>query len=115
MKSTDSSICSDVIAKTVFCGIVCITCFLSAHAADGDTDTEAVVRPVTAAYTVEAGTSHLADTYLTPLKYSGWSMGLGYERMQIKGGNRSYGESCPQCRHVVWRSGFFMGDDVQMA
>lgn len=82
MKSTDSSICSDVIAKTVFCGIVCITCFLSAHAADGDTDTEAVVRPVTAAYTVEAGTSHLADTYLTPLKYSGWSMGLGYERMQ---------------------------------
>lgn len=39
-------------------------------------------RPVTAAYTVELGTSHLSDTYLTPLKYKGLSLGLGYERMQ---------------------------------
>lgn len=29
------------------------------------------LRPVTAAYTLEAGSSHLSDTYLTPLKYSG--------------------------------------------
>ena len=39
-------------------------------------------RPVTAAYTFELGTSHLSDTYLTPLKYKGLSFGLGYERMQ---------------------------------
>ncbi|MDE6702160.1 MAG: DUF3316 domain-containing protein [Muribaculaceae bacterium] len=39
-------------------------------------------RPVTAAYTLEVGTSHLSDTYLTPLKYKGLSIGLGYERMQ---------------------------------
>jgi len=39
-------------------------------------------RPVMSSYTVEAGTAHLADTYLTPLKYSGQSVALGYERMQ---------------------------------
>lgn len=43
---------------------------------------ETVLRPVTAAYTVEAGSSHLADTYLSPIRYSGWSLGLGYGRMQ---------------------------------
>lgn len=39
-------------------------------------------RPVTSAWTVGAGSSHLADTYLTPLKYSGWSTSIDYERMQ---------------------------------
>ncbi len=35
-----------------------------------DTDSgEKPLRPVFAAYTVEYGTSHLSDTYLTPLKY----------------------------------------------
>lgn len=61
------------------CWFVCLTGMLSAQAADVD---EPVVRPVTAAYTAEAGSSHLADTYLTPLKYSGWTVGVGYERMQ---------------------------------
>ncbi len=41
-----------------------------------------VLRPVAAAYTVEAGSSHISDTYLTPLKYKGLNFGLGYERMQ---------------------------------
>ncbi len=41
-----------------------------------------VIRPVTSAYTIEAGSIHLADTYLTPLRYSGWSTALSYERMQ---------------------------------
>ncbi|MCD8393764.1 MAG: DUF3316 domain-containing protein [Bacteroidales bacterium] len=39
-------------------------------------------RPVTASYMLEAGSAHLADTYLTPLKYSGWKLGLAYERFQ---------------------------------
>lgn len=39
-------------------------------------------RPVTAAWTVEGGSAHLADTYLTPLKYDGWNIGIGYERWQ---------------------------------
>lgn len=42
----------------------------------------AVVRPVTASYMAAGGTSHLADTYLTPLRYSGWHAALAYSRMQ---------------------------------
>lgn len=40
------------------------------------------LRPVTAAYMFEAGGSHLADTYLTPLEYDGWNATFRYERMQ---------------------------------
>ncbi len=42
----------------------------------------AQMRPVLSAYTLEAGSSHLADTYLSPLKYSGFALALNYERMQ---------------------------------
>lgn len=45
------------------------------------------IRPVLSAYSIEGGTSHLADTYLTPLHYDGWHVGLGYERMQAPGFN----------------------------
>lgn len=41
-----------------------------------------LLRPVNAAYTVEAGTAHIADTYLTPLRYSGWQTTLRYSRVQ---------------------------------
>ena len=40
------------------------------------------VRPVSAAYTVGIGSSHIADTYLSQLRYSGWSAALGYNRRQ---------------------------------
>lgn len=40
------------------------------------------LRPVFAAYTAEAGSAHIADTYLTPLRYSGWHLGLDYLRYQ---------------------------------
>ena len=43
------------------------------------------LRPVYAAYTFEAGSAHLADTYLTPLKYSGWHTGVDYTRYQAMG------------------------------
>lgn len=42
----------------------------------------APIRPVLSAYTIEAGSSHVVDTYLSPLHYSGWHMALGYDRMQ---------------------------------
>lgn len=38
--------------------------------------------PVKSSVTFGFGSSHLADTYLTPLKYSGWSMSARYERCQ---------------------------------
>lgn len=39
-------------------------------------------RPVLSAYTLELGSAHVAETYLSPLRYSGTSFALGYERMQ---------------------------------
>lgn len=46
------------------------------------TDSVATIRPVNSVYTIEAGSSHLADTYLSPVKYSGWHLGFDYERNQ---------------------------------
>lgn len=40
------------------------------------------VRPVASAYMFNAGGARLVNTYLTPLKYSGWGAGFAYERMQ---------------------------------
>lgn len=45
-------------------------------------DPEHVIRPVTSAWTAGIGSSHLADTYLSPLKYKGVSASICYERMQ---------------------------------
>lgn len=41
-----------------------------------------VVRPVISAFTAEAGSDHLCNTYLTPLHYTGWRAALAYERLQ---------------------------------
>lgn len=48
-------------------------------------DGETVLRPVASAYTIEIGSAHLRDTYLTPLKYEGQNFALGYERFQAMG------------------------------
>lgn len=39
-------------------------------------------RPVQSSWMAGVGASSLVDTYLSPIKYSGWSTWLGYERMQ---------------------------------
>lgn len=40
------------------------------------------VRPVTSLFEFGYGSSHLADTYLSPLKYDGWQLSVGYRRYQ---------------------------------
>ncbi len=50
--------------------------------AAGDTVAVEPLRPVMSAYMFEAGSSRINDTYLTPLKYTGWTAGFQYERMQ---------------------------------
>lgn len=40
------------------------------------------LRPVTSAYMFEFGSASLADSYLTPVTYRGWSAAFAYERMQ---------------------------------
>lgn len=41
-----------------------------------------IVRPVNSSWTLEGGSSHLGDTYLSPLKYTGWHTAFQYERLQ---------------------------------
>ncbi len=56
---------------------------VTAHSREvADTAAVEVIRPVTAAYTVEAGSARLVDTYLSPIRYKGWHTALGYERWQ---------------------------------
>ena len=62
-----------------FKALIIAVALAAANTATAQQDT---VRPVLSAYTFEAGSAHLCDTYLTPLRYSGWNLGLGYERMQ---------------------------------
>lgn len=50
--------------------------------ATAQTDSIDILRPVNAAYTLQIGSAHHADTYLSPIKYSGWSAGFGYQRRQ---------------------------------
>ncbi len=45
-------------------------------------DSIPVMRPVTSSYTLEYGSSHIADTYLTPLHYRGAHTAFTYERDQ---------------------------------
>lgn len=61
--------------------IVLVLLSLSASARDENDDTE-TLRPVFAAYSIEAGSAHIADTYLTPLKYTGWHTAFDYQRYQ---------------------------------
>lgn len=64
----------------------CLSAFaVSAPAQNADSAAVETVRPVLSAYGVEAGSAHLADTYLTPLHYNGWHTALTYERMQAMG------------------------------
>lgn len=58
--------------------------FLQSHAGTDNlyTDSVAAVRPVYASYTVQSGSSHISDTYLSPIRYTGWQIGLGYDRLQ---------------------------------
>lgn len=81
-----------MIIRRIFSIILILLAFptlLTAAQDDDDTssdvggDTEvAVVRPVFAAYSVEFGAARLTDTYLSPLKYDGWHLGLDYRRYQ---------------------------------
>lgn len=63
------------------CSILALLTVAYAASAAGR-DEVAVERPVVSAYTLELGSAHIAQTYLSPLRYSGIAMALSYERMQ---------------------------------
>nr|MBD5378168.1 DUF3316 domain-containing protein [Bacteroides sp.] len=61
--------------------IALLVAFVASLTAAG-ADSDRPLRPVTSAWTVEIGSAHEADTYLSPLHYSGWHAGFNYERFQ---------------------------------
>lgn len=75
MKSTVSSICSKLLLSATLAAGFTAT-------ATADSEPTKAVRPVTATWNLEAGSGHLADTYLSPLRYSGVAAAVGYERWQ---------------------------------
>ena len=68
--------------RSIVASLTILAAVLSGHCADADSSRMEVIRPVMSAYTFEAGGTHLADTYLTPLIYGGYSLALQYERWQ---------------------------------
>lgn len=79
---------------------------------------ENILRPVRSAYMIEAGSSHIANTYLSPLKQSGWYTALAYDRSQAMrfnphkwtmqlGGRLALGRTTPPWRNApVWDADF---------
>lgn len=60
--------------------IMSVSTALLCHASDS-TDS-VTVRPVNSIYSIETGSSHITDTYLAPIKYTGWHIGIDYDRAQ---------------------------------
>ncbi len=70
------------------CRMVCLAVALAAvPAAAGECDSVAPLRPVASMFTAEAGRSTLLDTYLTPNRYGGIHLALGYTATQATGFN----------------------------
>lgn len=68
--------------KKILYLIIPLLCCLTPFDTNAQNDTISTLRPVNAAYTVNIGSAHHADTYLSPIKYSGWAVGFGYQRRQ---------------------------------
>lgn len=47
-----------------------------------ESDSIKVLRPVNSAYMADLGCASILDTYLTPIRYKGFNVRLGYERLQ---------------------------------
>lgn len=65
--------------RLLFLLAILACCFQQASA---QADSSEVARPVFSSYMLYAGSSHRADTYLSPIKYSGWLTGFSYQRIQ---------------------------------
>lgn len=60
--------------------LIAVCCRAQSVPAGGDSIPP--LRPVTSAYMLETGSSSVADSYLSPITYRGWSAAFAYERMQ---------------------------------
>lgn len=62
-----------------------ISFVIACQAARSQSDNENIVHTVLSATTLEVGTSHLMDTYLTPIKYERHNFGITNERVKLAG------------------------------
>lgn len=65
--------------------IFALTCLLALSLRAEVTDSVAPLRPVSSMFTAEVGHATLLDTYLTPNRYTGIHMALGYTATQATG------------------------------
>lgn len=89
MKETFAKYSIGFIHRSLFvCIMLCVAFATSSNlCAQSERSGDGVIihgdyRPVSSAWMVEAGSSHLLDSYLSPLKYTGWHTALSYERTQ---------------------------------
>lgn len=69
-----------LLSSSMILAVTSILCH--AQSADSTDSTATPLRPVYSAYQLSIGSNHHADTYLSPLKYSGWDAGFNYQRLQ---------------------------------
>lgn len=62
--------------------VVLMMCVMAMSAYAQNQDDAEVLRPVAKAYTIDYGYASTLDTYLSEIRYKGYNVRLGYERMQ---------------------------------
>lgn len=63
--------------KKILCILLTALLFSPLALRGGETGEE-TLRPVSSAFMIDAGSTHLLDTYLSPLKYTGWHLAFSY-------------------------------------
>lgn len=66
----------------VIASLLSLIAFSGTASESMSTDSMTVVRPVASFFTIEAGSSSMTDTYLSPLTFRGWDFAIAYQRMQ---------------------------------
>ena len=62
--------------------VVLVACVVAMSVNAQDHEEAEVLRPVAKAYTIDYGYASTLDTYLSEIRYEGYNVRLGYERMQ---------------------------------
>ena len=77
----------DIRYKIVFGIVVFSALTIASVPANAHTDTcdVKIERPLISTFTMEMGSASILDTYLTPIRYHGFNMRLGYEGMRSMG------------------------------
>ena len=71
--------------KAILCAIlmgITFSIFSPLCVSAQEKESEKPLRPVTSVFTVELGRQSALDTYLTPIRYWGLDVALGYERLR---------------------------------